>query len=179
MQDRFKFNAVVSSYYDIDTPEEYKEVEPQFYLKNVDVFSTGEIGIDYDTLLETVKEQAKDLTKKEIGQIMQHFEDNSNSPDCEFVTITPNKIIQSTGLKDKNGKLIYEGDIIKYMYYNPKRYTKWVVVFDQNTLEFGLKDYRYGGYLRITRHSILNNKVEVIGNICQNENLLSEANNDR
>ena len=26
MQDRFKFNAVVSSYYDIDTPEEDSEV---------------------------------------------------------------------------------------------------------------------------------------------------------
>ena len=61
MNDRFKFNAVVSSYYDIDTPEEYKEVEPQFYLKNVDVFCTGEIGVDYDTLLKAVKEQSKDL----------------------------------------------------------------------------------------------------------------------
>jgi len=84
-------------------------------------------------------------------------------------------LIQCTGLKDKNGKLIYEGDIVKYMYYNPKRYTKWAVAFDQNTLEFGLKDYRYGGYLRITSHSILNNKVEVIGNIFQNPELLSEV----
>ena len=77
-----------------------------------------------------------------------------------------------------NGKLIYEGDIIKYMYYNPKRYTKWVVVFDQNTLEFGLKDYGYGGYLRITRNSILNNKVEIIGNKFQNPELLNEVEND-
>ena len=88
------------------------------------------------------------------------------------------KIYQCTGLKDVNGKLIYEGDIIKYMYYNPKRYTKWVVVFDQNTLEFGLKDYGYGGYLRITRNSILNNKVEIIGNKFQNPELLNEVEND-
>lgn len=86
-------------------------------------------------------------------------------------------LMQCAGLKDVNGKLIYEGDIIKYMYYNPKRYTKWVVVFDQNTLEFGLKDYRYGGYLRITRHSILNNKVEIIGNKFQNPELLNEVEN--
>ena len=87
------------------------------------------------------------------------------------------KIYQCTGLKDVNNKPIYEGDIIKYMYYNPERYTRWVVVFDQNTLEFGLKDYRYGGYLRITRHSILNNKVEIIGNKFQNPELLNEVEN--
>ena len=94
------------------------------------------------------------------------------------IKLENNILMQCTGLKDKNGKLIYEGDIIKYMYYNPKRYTKWVVVFDQNTLEFGLKDYGYGGYLRITRNSILNNKVEIIGNKFQNPELLNEVEND-
>lgn len=82
------------------------------------------------------------------------------------------KRMQCSGLKDIEGTLIYEGDIVKYMYYNPKRYTKWTVVFDQNTLEFGLKDYKYGGYLRITRHSILNNKVKIIGNIYENPELI-------
>lgn len=166
MNDRFKFNAVVSSYYDIDTPEEYREVEPQFYLKNVDVFCTGEIGVDYDTLLEAVKEQSKDLTKKEIGQIMQHFEDNSNSPDCEFVSITPDKIIQCTGLKDKNGKLIYEGDVVEDVLMN-----KFVVNFNQNYLSFWLTNIK-------NEQSIVfypNINIEVIGNIYKNKELLNES----
>ena len=164
MQDRFKFNAVVSSYYDIDTPEEYKEVEPQFYLKNVDVFCTGEICIDYDTLFETVKEQAKDLTKKEIGQIMQHFEDNSNSPDCEFVSITPDKILQSTGLKDKNGKLIYEGDIVKFkteLFGKPKQ-----IIWDE--CHYILKNT----FIILCDMEIKQFGLEVIGNIYENKELL-------
>lgn len=104
--------------------------------------------------------------------------DNSNRmreislTDCYYTNLDYSRLMQSTGLKDKNGKLIYEGDIIKYMYYNPKRYTEWVVVFNQKTLEFALKDYRYDGYLRITNYSIFNNKVEVIGNIYENPELL-------
>lgn len=164
MEYRFKFNAIVSSYYDIDTPEEYKEVEPQFYLKNVDVFCTGEIGVDYDTLLDAVKEQSKDLTEKEIGQIMQHFEDNSNSPDCEFVSITPDKIIQCTGLKDKNGKLIYEGDIVKQN--NTIYNVNW---FNGS---FCFKDTLNGK--NYTVEFVMSEKQEVIGNIYENKELLNE-----
>ena len=168
MNDRFKFNAVVSSYYDIDTPEEYKEVEPQFYLKNVDVFCTGEIGVDYDTLLEAVKEQSKDLTEKEIGQIMQHFEDNSNSPDCEFVSITPDKIIQCTGLKDKNGELIYEGDVVIEHYYNTKETAIKKVFFDEEVIGFAYTDGIEYNQLSITD----GDRLQVIGNIYENKELL-------
>ena len=192
MQDRFKFNAVVSSYYDIDTPEEYKEVEPQFYLKNVDVFCTGEIGIDYDTLLETVKEQAKDLTEKEIGQIMQHFEDNSNSPDCEFVSITPDKIIQSTGLKDKNGKLIYEGDIVNVYVSSEKLYRynikfeigSFMLVSNDEIFDFPNKwnDNVYPLsqlYFEYENEDYCIEQLEVIGNIYKNPELLEkEAQNE-
>lgn len=84
-------------------------------------------------------------------------------------------LMQCTGLKDINGKFIYEGDIIKYLYYNPERYTKWIVVFNPDTLEFGTRDYGYIGYQRLTSYSIFNNKVEVIGNIYENPELLKDG----
>ena len=99
---------------------------------------------------------------------------------CGQITYRDDKLkdivlMQCTGLTDKNGKLIYEGDIIKYLYYNPERYTKWIVVFNPDTLEFGTRDYGYIGYQRLTSYSIFNNKVEVIGNIYENPELLKDG----
>lgn len=99
---------------------------------------------------------------------------SQNKMEVLMCTLDLNNLMQCTGLKDKNGKLIYEGDIVKYMYYNPERYTKWIVVFNQNTLEFGLKGCGHDGYLRLTSYSIINNKVEVVGNIYENPELLKE-----
>lgn len=176
MQDRFNFNAIVTGYYDIDTPDEYAEFEPQIYLENVDIWSGGDIGISRDDLELAIKKQYPNLEKSQFNQIMKFFEDNSNSSDNEaYLTILPHKIIQSTGLKDKNGKLIYEGDIIKipddWGEYGMMAGEKREVFFNKGGFRLKPKLCKNvcGYWLEDTED------FEVIGNIYENQELLNEV----
>jgi uncharacterized phage protein (TIGR01671 family) len=82
-------------------------------------------------------------------------------------------LMQYTGLKDKNGKEIYEGDIVKginYGFNNPSRF-------------IGTVEYRYNGYKVVGTpkykgmNDELNTIYEVIGNIYENPNLVEGENN--
>ena len=83
------------------------------------------------------------------------------------------ELLQYTGLKDKNGKEIYEGDIIKYKFPYDRR-LKHIspVKFLETKASFGIKD-RYGNETQLYRITA-NNYFEVIGNIYENKNLLEE-----
>lgn len=82
-------------------------------------------------------------------------------------------LMQSTGLKDKNGKEIFEGDIINYKYsrhtstqfvvkYNEFQAT-FVVVDNHNDLVYTFREL--ADYIQL-------NSLEVIGNIYENKELL-------
>lgn len=94
------------------------------------------------------------------------------------------ELMQYTGLKDKNGTEIYEGDIVTYSVKGFKKINKTVMTFNEEhgAYLFGIyegvkmpcgKKTRMNKY---TRKSV--NNVGVIGNIYQNPELLEGVDND-
>lgn len=87
----------------------------------------------------------------------------------------PNDLIwkQSMGLKDKNGKLIYEADIVKYSD------DYWIVFYGKSRMEWGLMGRDYSIYGRdIKKYDIDIVSCEIIGNIHENPELVEPYNDD-
>lgn len=84
------------------------------------------------------------------------------------------ELMQSTGLEDKNGKEIFEGDVVKYEVCR-NTYTE-EVAYDKNFAGFGVKDAKAN--VVFTFGEIAENisliSLEVIGNIYENPGLLEE-----
>lgn len=88
-------------------------------------------------------------------------------------------IEQSTDIKDKNGKMIYVGDIVKMKYPYDKRFIgKFVVVKDPNSPRIGLIDKTKTDEI-FDLYGYMSNYYEVIGNIHENKDLLEYIEKDQ
>ena len=101
-----------------------------------------------------------------VGKIVEFEEDYFCTEFwCE---VDPETVGQYTGMTDKNGTKIFEGDIVRHI--DTMRHVVEVVnsevYFDTEMLEFG---FRYSNELF---HCQFNNEFEVIGNIHDNKELL-------
>ena len=109
--------------------------------------------------------------KWHIGNLVEepdglYLRDNENN--IMVYIQDPSTICQCTGLKDKNGKLIWENDIVKGKYYDngkSHRHIGQVKYIYEAYKVVGVKQYT--GY-----HAHLDGSYEVIGNIFDNPELL-------
>ena len=74
------------------------------------------------------------------------------------------ELMQFTGLKDKNGKEIYEGDIVNHIYHHQKAVIEWINCGLMMKYSDGLKDSMF---------AIDMEHIEIIGNIYENPELLN------
>lgn len=111
--------------------------------------------------------------KSETDKYYIQFPDPRYMPDWNMSykmvqgEVNPNTIGQYTGLHDKNGKEIYEGDIVKYRDSRGQHIEK--VIFDKGCFYAGM---HWGSSTRVAPKLINTRITEVIGNIYDNLELL-------
>jgi len=105
------------------------------------------------------------MTEWEFIKSVRNFE--------KLLTLDHVVVLQFTGLKDKNGKEIYEGDIVKYYQPYAKRYDTHIVKWDSlfacfSLFEEGNEWAKESDWVKITA-------LENLGNVFETPELIPRA----
>lgn len=174
MQDRFKFRAVLK------TDRFTILIEPFYILSSCYFIDINKAEVEFkckypdECFWDFVEEIKKQYYIQEI------------SIDGDLIiTKDFTNLVQSTGLKDKNGKLIFEGDIVKFAEYDwsdfafkdwEQEITEiiWCGKHNYPAFDLNAHDFDCNGLAYIFEEGWT---IEVIGNIYENKELLGGANN--
>ena len=115
-----------------------------------------------------IKFRAWDIANKEMYQVGTLVFEKATGNLAE--TNPPDLIMQYTGLKDKNGKEIYEGDILNSLYRNDGCKGVYEVVWHETSFRIRRHGIHQQTEVSITMSDL--ESCEVIGNIYSNPELL-------
>lgn len=166
MNDRFKFRAGFTiSFYDIAG----NDVERQIILDSCFSIDNGGEGICVN---EEIIQEALDIyvAKDEHKSAWDFINANYAETDGYYFIDSVDFLVQCTGLKDKNGKLIYEGDIVEL---TQARNNGWMLRGTRLEVKYNIDRYCGFGFddgYALTEKCAKN--CIVIGNIHENADLL-------
>lgn len=136
----------------------------------------GSYVIHENIVTRNWSEREENRTKETVYRIIPY------NLDCRNLDVDPETVGQYTGLKDKNGKKIYEGDVLN-IYFKPNTYKSNYEVFYEAGAFYAKQNINkgktlwwteYGEYYEL--HYLYNNeiRIDVIGNIHENADLLNK-----
>lgn len=158
MTDRLKFRAFYKDFPLCD--DEKGDYTKSFMIYNVAVYGGCDVGAYLEQFEDSLSEQG--FTEEEIEQVRDFFYSGEYE---DFINFWADDVEQSTGLKDKNGKLIFDGDVVRINGVQES----FEVVYAENLCGLGLK--HADGLITSVTPSVLG-CVEVVGNIHENHELL-------
>ena len=159
MNDRFKFRCGITiSHYDDDG----NDIETLLLVNNVSIYDDSEVGFcGYFLSAALDRANLSSEKRRTLFNSLKEYEVFD-----EWYQMPADFIEQCTGLKDKNGKLIYEGDILGYAG------NSLSVVWDSDHPSFKIYGKDGSRYGQLNQSYINDYGFEVIGNIHENRELL-------